>query len=63
MATKYQFLRGLFAMGFRGEMQDRQNSWLAKRKQCGSDVSCLSNSYRQRIGELDAIYNKIDRPL
>ena len=24
MATKYQFLRGLFAMGARGAMQDRQ---------------------------------------
>ncbi|AML58953.1 lysozyme inhibitor LprI family protein [Serratia rubidaea] len=63
MATKYQFLRGLFAMGFRGEMQDQQSRWLATRKQCGGDVDCLSNSYRQRIGELDAIYNKIDRPL
>ena len=28
MSVKYHFLRGLFAMGGRGAMQDRQQDWL-----------------------------------
>ncbi|EFE94043.1 lysozyme inhibitor LprI family protein [Serratia odorifera] len=63
MATKYQFLRGLFAMGMRGNMQDDQTRWLAQRNRCGNDVNCLSNSYATRIAELDAIYQHIDKPL
>lgn len=63
MVTKYQFLRGLFAMGTRGEMQDRQQSWLAQRKQCGSNVDCLWQSYQTRIAELDDMYQHINKPL
>ncbi len=63
MATKYQFLRGLFAMGARGAMQDSQQDWLAKRQRCGGDTACLLKSYRTRIAELDDIYRRIDKPL
>lgn len=63
MATKYQFLHGLFAMGARGEMQDQQQRWLSQRKLCGSDVSCLAGSYQTRIAELDDIYQHINKPL
>ncbi|HGM6985443.1 DUF1311 domain-containing protein [Serratia marcescens] len=63
MATKYQFLRGLFAMGARGAMQDSQQDWLTKRQQCGTDTTCLLQSYRTRIAELDDIYRRIDKPL
>ncbi|MDI9105840.1 hypothetical protein DMW62_03100 [Serratia marcescens] len=63
MATKYQFLRGLFAMGARGAMQDSQQAWLAKRQRCGDDTACLLQSYRTRIAELDDIYQRIDKPL
>ncbi|MGK8187053.1 lysozyme inhibitor LprI family protein [Serratia marcescens] len=63
MATKYQFLRGLFAMGARGAMQDSQQSWLTKRQRCGGDTACLLKSYRTRIAELDDIYRRIDKPL
>ncbi len=55
MATQYQLLRGLFAMGARGAMQDSQ--------QCGGDTACLLKSYRTRIAELDDIYRRIDKPL
>ncbi|SVK52780.1 putative secreted protein [Acinetobacter baumannii] len=55
MATQYQFLRGLFAMGARGAMQDSQR--------CGGDTACLLKSYRTRIAELDDIYRRIDKPL
>ncbi len=63
MATQYQFLRGLFAMGARGAMQDSQQAWLAKRQRCGGDSACLLKSYRTRIAELDDIYRRIDKPL
>ncbi|CAI0859781.1 lysozyme inhibitor LprI family protein [Serratia ficaria] len=63
MATKYQFLRGLFAMGARGAMQDRQQGWLEQRRLCGSDAGCLAQSYKVRIAELDDIYQRIDKPL
>jgi len=63
MATKYQFLHGLFAMGVSGEMLDQQQSWLEQRKLCGSDVNCLSASYKTRIAELDDIYQHINKPL
>jgi uncharacterized protein len=63
MTTKYQFLSGLFAMGARGDMQDRQQNWLKQRKQCGSNTTCLATSYNQRIAELNAIYQNIQKPL
>ncbi|NLU15211.1 lysozyme inhibitor LprI family protein [Serratia liquefaciens] len=63
MATKYQFLQGLFAMGVRGEMQDQQQRWLEQRKLCGSDANCLVASYQTRIAELDDIYQHINKPL
>lgn len=63
MSTKYQFLKGLFAMGRRGTMQDDQQSWLKTRKQCGSDTACLNRAYDTRLQQLDAIYASIDKPL
>ena len=63
MSVKYHFLRGLFAMGGRGAMQDRQQDWLRERRRCGSDTDCLSRAYAQRIDELDKQYAGIDKPL
>lgn len=63
MATKYQFLRGLFPMGTRGRMMDAQKAWLHSRQKCGSDISCLTKLYEGRLQQLDAIYAGIDKPL
>ncbi|NIF58927.1 DUF1311 domain-containing protein [Enterobacter sp. Ap-916] len=63
MATKYQFLKGLFAMGGQGAMQDQQQAWLKERQSCGSDTTCLTAQYNKRLSALDAIYAKIDKPL
>ncbi len=63
MATQYRFLKGLFAMGVRGAMQDRQQAWLEQRKSCKSDSTCLNKRYDERIRELNAIYERIDKPL
>ncbi|MGE0970935.1 lysozyme inhibitor LprI family protein [Klebsiella sp. WOUb02] len=63
MATKYQFLKGLFAMGGRGAIQDAQQSWLKQRQQCGGNLSCLTQAYDQRLKQLDEIYASINKPL
>ncbi|HGN3157249.1 TPA: lysozyme inhibitor LprI family protein [Pseudomonas aeruginosa] len=63
MSVKYHFLHGLFAMGGRGAMQDRQQDWLRQRRRCGGDTDCLSRAYAQRIDELDKQYAGIDKPL
>ena len=63
LATTYRLLGGLFAMGVRGEMQDAQDDWLVKRRQCKNDKSCLRTAYRQRLEELRQLYEKIDKPI
>ncbi|CDL86159.1 lysozyme inhibitor LprI family protein [Xenorhabdus cabanillasii] len=63
MSVKYHFLRGLFAMGISGEMYDDQKAWLKQRQQCKANISCLRESYRQRINQLDTLYNSIEKPI
>jgi len=63
MATTYRLLRGLFAMGVRGDMMDAQARWLNTRQQCGGDVACLNRAYDNRLQQLNAIYNAINKPL
>lgn len=63
MTTKYQFLKGLFAMGARGALQDSQQAWLKSRRQCAGSVSCLNKAYDKRLRELDTVYAGINKPL
>lgn len=63
MATMYRMLTGLFAMGTRGAMRDDQHAWLQGRMRCGTDAACIRNAYRQRIDQLQALYDSIDRPI
>ncbi|EAA8368014.1 DUF1311 domain-containing protein [Salmonella enterica] len=63
MHTNYQFLKGLFAMGSRGALQDAQRSWLKQRQQCKTDAACLTKAYNERLKQLDALYDHIDKPL
>lgn len=63
LSTKYDFLKGLYAMGWRDVMENEQRDWLSKRKLCGKNVGCLENVYTNRIHELDVMYEKIDKPL
>ncbi len=63
LATKYKLLSGLFAMGVRGTMQDEQRAWLRQRRQCGRNVECLKQRYNERLGELDRVYEGIQKPL
>jgi Uncharacterized protein conserved in bacteria, putative lipoprotein len=63
MATMFRLLSGLFGMGTRGAMRDDQHAWLQGRMACGTHTACIRNAYRQRINELQAIYDRIDRPI
>ncbi|MDC9592926.1 lysozyme inhibitor LprI family protein [Xenorhabdus sp. IM139775] len=63
LSVKYHFLRGLFAMGVSGEMYDNQNAWLKQRQKCKGSTTCLLQSYRQRIQQLDTLYNSIEKPI
>ncbi|CDG19915.1 putative periplasmic protein [Xenorhabdus poinarii G6] len=63
LSVKYHFLRGLFAMGVSGEMYDSQNAWLKQRQKCKGNTTCLLQSYRQRIHQLDMLYKSIEKPI
>jgi uncharacterized protein len=41
-------------LGSRGDAQDEQDTWLATRSACGSDVACLSAAYKTRIEQLNS---------
>jgi uncharacterized protein len=59
MATLYQTLLPLLAMGSAGATRDDQKAWLARRQACGADVSCLSSAYADRIAALKASFARI----
>lgn len=63
MATTYRLLKGLFAMGARGNMQDQQQQWLGQRRQCASNTTCLNQRYDERLKQLQATYDNINKPL
>ena len=59
MATLFDVVTGLVAMGERGELRDEQHDWLAQRHQCRADVRCLRHSYRRRIAALRRVLDDI----
>lgn len=63
MATTFELISGLLAMGSRGTLQDEQTAWLKTRQACGGDAACLKTSYETRLKQLDDAYKKINRPL
>lgn len=63
MATTYRLLRGLFAMGVRGELGDSQLAWLEQRRACGANKACLKKRYQERLDALQKVYDGIDKPI
>lgn len=63
LSVKYHFLHGLYAMGAAGDLQDAQEAWLIRRRQCQADSRCLTEVYQQRLQELDGLYEAIRKPL
>ena len=52
MSVLYTQLKPLLGMGARGDMDDEQVAWLKRRATCGSDRSCLSKAYEDRVLQL-----------
>jgi uncharacterized protein len=52
MSVLYTQLKPLLGMGSRGDMEDAQVAWLKRREGCGSDRSCLSKAYEERLLQL-----------
>lgn len=61
MAVRFETIAGLVGMGTRGDMGDAQRDFLAKRRRCGGDTSCLSALYRGRIAVLKNQYDMLKR--
>ena len=62
MATTFELISGLLAMGSRGTLQDDQTAWLKTRQACGPDAACLKTAYETRLKQLNDAYKKINRP-
>lgn len=63
MATTFDLLSGLLAMGSRGTLQDEQTAWLKKRQECQADAACIKAVYDERLKQLGETYKNINRPL
>jgi uncharacterized protein len=63
MATTFELISGLLAMGSRGTLQDEQTAWLKNRQTCGADAACLKTSYETRLKQLDDAYKHLNRPI
>jgi uncharacterized protein len=63
MATTFELLSGLLAMGSRGTLQDEQTAWLKKRQECAADAACIKAAYDERLKQLGETYKNINRPL
>jgi uncharacterized protein len=59
MAVRFDTIRGLVAMGTRGDMGDAQRAFLASRRRCSSDARCLNALYRDRIAALKSQYEML----
>lgn len=63
MATTFDILTQLMAMGARDTLRDEQSQWLKKRQECAADVSCLTSAYEERMKRLGEAFQSINRPL
>jgi uncharacterized protein len=52
LATLFEVLTSLVAMGQRGDIVDKQLQWITVREACGRNKGCLSRAYQSRINEL-----------
>jgi uncharacterized protein len=55
MALLFELDRRFLAMGSRDAMRDDQSAWLAARRRCGGNRTCLHRSYDSRITTLRGV--------
>ncbi len=63
MATTFDILTQLMAMGARDTLKTEQSEWLKQRKTCEADVACLTKAYDERMTKLGEAFQNINRPL
>lgn len=61
MSVLYEVNKRTLAMGGRGAMEDQQRQWLAERRRCGANRSCLTRLYDRRLDELERTMERIYR--
>jgi uncharacterized protein len=52
LATLFEVLTSLVAMGQRADLIDTQRRWISTREACAGNTECLSRVYQSRINEL-----------
>ncbi len=63
MATTFDLLTELVAMGNRDTLKTEQTEWLKKRHACGSDIACIRTAYEGRQQQLEQVFKSLPRPL
>ncbi|MDO1585023.1 hypothetical protein Q2T52_23275 [Rhizobium oryzicola] len=63
MATTFDLLTELVAMGNRDTLKTEQTEWLKKRHACGSDIACIRSAYTSRQQQLEQVFKSLPRPL
>lgn len=63
MATTFDILTQLMAMGARDALKTEQSEWLKTREACAADTECLTKSYDDRMKKLGEAFQNINRPL
>lgn len=61
MATLYDAIEQCALMGTRGDVQDSQRAFLAKRADCGADDACLTTLYTTRVAQLAKIRKDVGK--
>jgi uncharacterized protein len=46
-------------MGSRDAIRDSQRTWLAQRRTCGANLSCLNIAYDRRIAALNRVMDRV----
>ncbi len=63
MATTFDIVTQLMAMGARDTLKTEQSDWLKQRQTCAADVACLNKAYDERMIKLGEAFQQINRPL
>ena len=58
MATRFEILRAMLPMGGNAKLREDQETWLAERRTCASDVACLKQAYAARLKVLRAVFSE-----
>ena len=55
MSNSFYRLFNSLSGSARSELRSQQSGWLRERRECGGNVRCLRDKYRQRISELESL--------